>query len=87
LKGKPLELGKTQINGYSSRIWRIPKSTIKCTGEKNVKQPKWFLTYCRGLPFPSGPKRAGHVRMVGKNLAVKDTREVSQGHHTLFLFF
>jgi hypothetical protein len=27
------------------------------------------------------------VRMVGKNLAVKDIRKVSQGLHTLFLFF
>jgi hypothetical protein len=43
--------------------------------------------YCHGFPFPLGPKLAGHVRMVGKNLAVKDICKVGQGYHTLFLFF
>jgi hypothetical protein len=84
LKGKPLEFRKTQINGFSSRIWQIPKLTIKGMGEKNVKQPKGFLMYCHRFPLPSGPKRAGHVRMVGKNLAVKDIRKAL---HTLFLVF
>jgi hypothetical protein len=56
-KEKPLELGKTQINGYSYQNLVDSKVDNQVPGwEKNVKQPKGFLMYCPRFAFPLWPQ-------------------------------